>query len=114
MRLQAETQPNVQATGQTNGLCSISPIVLVILSVVISLIIIEFLNKDQLNVVGNLLIGIGGILIIDASYADYLTGLAADQAQREMLQKQLDLLNRQKPASSSLLRFLSGKAGQNR
>ncbi len=114
MRPQAETQPNVQANVQTNGLCSISPIGLVILSVVISLIIIEFLNKDQLNVVGNLFIGIGGILIIDASFADYLAGLATDQAQREMLQKQLDLLNRQKPASSNLLRFLSGKADNNR
>lgn len=78
------------------GLCPISPIGLVLLSVAISLVFIEVFNKDELNVLGNLFIGIGGILIIDASYEDFLAGLNDDQIQREILQKQLDALNRRK------------------
>jgi hypothetical protein len=84
------------------------------LAVAICLVLIEVLNKDELNVLGNLFIGMGGILIIDSSYADFLAGQAADQVQREMLQKQLDMLNREKPTSSNLLRFLYGKADHSR
>jgi len=49
-----------------------SPLSLTLISVVISLIFIICLDADELNVLGNVLIGIGGIMVIAAVQGDYL------------------------------------------
>lgn len=75
------------------GLSSVSPMCLVLITVVISIIFIDLLNTDEQNVVGNVLIGIGGIIIVAASQGSFLAGMNADQAQRELLERQLEILN---------------------
>jgi len=75
------------------GLSSISPICLVLITVVIGIIFIDLFDTDEQNVVGNVLIGIGGIIIVSASQGAFLAGKQADEAQRELLERQLEILN---------------------
>jgi hypothetical protein len=62
------------------------------LSIIIGLFLISILDYDQMNVVGNFLIGLGGLLIIVASQGSYLAGLQNMQGREAALEKQLSLL----------------------
>jgi hypothetical protein len=62
------------------------------LSIIIGLFLISILDYDQMNVVGNFLIGLGGLLIIVASQGSYLAGLQNTQGREAALEKQLSLL----------------------
>ncbi|HEX2945413.1 MAG TPA: hypothetical protein VHT96_05620 [Clostridia bacterium] len=80
------------------GLSSVSPMCLVLITVVISIIFIDLLSTEEQNVVGNVLIAIGSIIIVSASQGAFLAGMKDNQAQRELLERQLELLNRKKPS----------------
>lgn len=75
-----------------NGLSSISPIGLTLLAVLIGFIAIASLDNNELNVIGNLLIGIGGLMIIAASQGEYLSSLEKGKSRKDMLEKKIDLL----------------------
>jgi hypothetical protein len=79
-----------------NGLSSVSPTCLVLITVAISFIFIDIFNTDEQNVVGNVLIAIGSIIIVSASQGAFLAGKKADEAQRELLERQLELLNQKR------------------
>lgn len=51
---------------------SVSPVELTVLAIAIGLLSIAVLDKGELNVIGNWLIGLGGIMIIAASQGEYL------------------------------------------
>lgn len=51
---------------------TVSPLSLTLFSVLISLIFIISLDTDELNVLGNVLIGISGIMVIAAVQGEYL------------------------------------------
>lgn len=74
------------------GLGSISTIELLFLSMAVSLIFVASLDIDELNVLGNVFVGIGGILLIASSQGEYLKGLSQDELQKDMLEKQLKYL----------------------
>ena len=76
-----------------NGLGSISPTGLTLLAVVISFIAIASLDSDELNVIGNLLIGIGGLLVISSSQSEFILGLEKERSREDMLNKQINLLH---------------------
>lgn len=61
------------------GLATISPIGLTLISIVIALVLTVSFDNDELDVIGNALIGIGGILIISSSQNNYLEGLLSDR-----------------------------------
>lgn len=73
---------------------SVSPLGLTFLSVLIGLIFVISLDNDELNVIGNVLIGIGGIMIIASAQGDYLESAAKIKQQKAELEKQLDSLNK--------------------
>lgn len=77
------------------GLSSISPVELTILAVVIGFLAIFVLDNDELNVIGNWVIGIGGIMIIAASQGDYLEGLKNNDCRVENLKQQISLLQKE-------------------
>lgn len=55
-----------------NILKSITPTGLTLFAVFISFVAIASLDSDELDVIGNLLIGIGGLLIVASSQGEYL------------------------------------------
>ena len=78
-----------------NILSSISPTGLTILAVAVSFIAIAALDSDELNVIGNLLIGIGGLMIIAASQEAYIADLEQAESREEILKLKVDLLNKE-------------------
>lgn len=83
------------------GLKSISPIGLTLVSIVIALIFVLSFDSDELNVLGNVFIGIGGIMIITATQGDFLNGLSDDNFEKGLLEAQLlNLQNRKKQRNS--------------
>jgi hypothetical protein len=78
------------------GLESISPIGLTLLSIVIALIIIANFDSDELNVIGNTLIGIGGIMIITATQSDFINGISDKCFEEELLKAKLANLQKRK------------------
>ncbi len=74
---------------------NISPLNLTLFAVAVALIAIGTLDNAQVTVIGNLLIGIGGLMIIAASQQDYLTGLDEAASRTETLKKQIELLQKQ-------------------
>ena len=75
------------------GLSSVSPMCLVLITVVASIIFIDLLDPEEQNVVGNVLIAIGSIIIVSASQYAYLASAKDTQTQRELLERQLEILN---------------------
>ncbi len=75
-------------------LSSISPFGLTLVSVLIGLIFVITLDSEELDVIGNALIGIGGIMVIASVQGDYLTAIEHEKQQKEDLNKQLDALNK--------------------
>ncbi len=53
-------------------LSSFTPKGLTLFAVLVSFFAIASLNSDELDVIGNLLIGIGGLLIVASSQGEYL------------------------------------------
>ncbi|MEN6313014.1 MAG: hypothetical protein ABFD25_02070 [Clostridiaceae bacterium] len=70
----------------------ISPVGLTLLAVAAGFSAIAALDYDELNVLGNWLIGVGGLMIIAASQGDYLEGLEAAKSREDILRKQIELL----------------------
>ncbi len=78
-----------------NILSCISPTGLTLLAVAVSFIAIAALDSDELNVIGNLLIGIGGLMIIAASQEAYIADLEQAESREEILKLKVDLLNKE-------------------
>lgn len=87
------------------GLSSVSPMCLVLITVVISIVFIDLLNTDEQNVVGNVFIAIGSIIIVAASQGTFLADMKNDQAQKELLERQLELLNNRQALKKRRLAF---------
>lgn len=68
---------------------SVSPIGLTVVSVIIALIFVISFDGDELDVIGNVLIGIGGIMIIAATQGAYLKSVANNKFQKDLLEMQL-------------------------
>jgi hypothetical protein len=71
------------------GLESVSPIGLTLVSVIIAFVFIISFDSDELDVIGNALIGIGGILIIAATQEAYLESIKENEFQKGLLEMQL-------------------------
>lgn len=78
------------------GLESISPIGLTLLSIFIALIFVLSFDNDELNVLGNVFIGIGGIMIIAATQGSFLDGLSDNKFEKCLLEAQLANLQNKK------------------
>lgn len=72
------------------GFESVSPIGLTIASIIIALIFVISFDSDYLNIIGNTLIGIGGIMIIAATQGAYLESLTENEYQKDLLEMQLE------------------------
>lgn len=72
---------------------SISPSEFTILAIVIGLIAISLLDSDELDTIGNWLIGIGSLMVIASSQADYLNTLEEKRSREDNLRKQIELLH---------------------
>jgi len=66
-----------------NGLNSVSPAGLTLLAVIVGFSAIASLNYDELNVFGNWLIGIGGLMVIAATQGDYIENIKGKRSQEE-------------------------------
>lgn len=75
---------------------SISPAGLVILSALVGVLLVLILDEDSLDVIGNVFVGIGGILLIAAAQNDYLDALEKAKLQNEIIEKQMEYLNKMK------------------
>lgn len=76
------------------SLNSISPEGLAILSSLIGVALVLALDNESLDVIGNVLVGIGGILLIAAAQGSYLEGIEDLKLKKEELEKQLKALNK--------------------
>lgn len=70
-----------------NKICPVSPIGLTIISIAISLILIATLESEELNLLGSILSGIGGIIVIAATQEEYLNGLKEKERQKDFMEK---------------------------
>ncbi|MGI6669254.1 MAG: hypothetical protein ACOX4M_07635 [Acetivibrionales bacterium] len=77
-------------------LCPISPIGLTVISVAIGLIFAATMDSDELNIVGNVLIGIGGIMIIAATEKEFINGLKEKEEQKDFMEKLASVLRERK------------------
>jgi len=68
-------------------LCLISPIGITAISIAISLILIATLESEELDLLGNVLTGIGGIIVIAATQGEYLKGLKEKEEQKDFMEK---------------------------
>lgn len=78
-----------------NMLYPVSPIGLAVISSVIGLLFSASLDSEELDVLGNVLIGIGGIMVIAAVQGEYLKGLKEKEEQKDFMEK-LALVLREK------------------
>ncbi|NMA34563.1 MAG: hypothetical protein GX940_08455 [Clostridiaceae bacterium] len=76
------------------NLRSISPAGLAVLSALAGIVLVIVLDEDSLDAVGNVFVGIGGILLIAAAQNDYIEELGRLKMQNEILDKQLEYLNK--------------------
>jgi hypothetical protein len=76
------------------NLSSVSPAGLAILSALIGVVLVILLDEDSLDAIGNVFEGIGGILLIAAAQNDYIEELGRLKMQNEILDKQLEYLNK--------------------
>lgn len=76
------------------NLRSISPAGLAVLSALAGIVLVIVLDEDSLDAVGNVFVGIGGILLIAAAQNDYIEELGRMKLQNEILDKQLEYLNK--------------------
>lgn len=71
---------------------SVSPIQLVIFSIVIALIIIAESESDELAVISNVFAGIGGLIAIFAVQRDFLGGKKEELLRDDFIKRQIALL----------------------
>jgi hypothetical protein len=64
------------------------------LSALIGVVLVILLDEDSLDAIGNVFEGIGGILLIAAAQNDYIEELGRLKMQNEILDKQLEYLNK--------------------
>ena len=76
------------------NLRSISPAGLAVLSALAGIVLVILLDEDSLDAIGNVFEGIGGILLIAAAQNDYIEELGRLKMQNEILDKQLEYLNK--------------------
>lgn len=76
------------------NLRSISPAGLAVLSALAGVVLVILLDEDSLGAIGNVFEGIGGILLIAAAQNDYIEELGRLKMQNEILDKQLEYLNK--------------------
>lgn len=76
------------------NLRSISPAGLAVLSALAGVVLVILLDEDSLDAIGNVFEGIGGILLIAAAQNDYIEELGRLKMQNEILDKQLEYLNK--------------------
>lgn len=69
---------------------SVSPAGLAVLSALAGIVLVLVLDSDSLDAIGNVFVGIGGILLIAAAQNDYLDELERTKLQNEILEKQLE------------------------
>lgn len=67
--------------------CPVSPIELTIISIAISLILVATLDSEELNLLGAVLTGIGGIIVIAATQGDHLKDLKEKEEQKDFMEK---------------------------
>jgi hypothetical protein len=73
---------------------SISPVGLFFIAVIVGLLLVAELDYDELNVLGNLFIGLGGLLVLVATQGSYLQDLEDASSREDLLKKELELLHR--------------------
>jgi len=77
-----------------NLLKSITPSEFTILAIVVGLIAIALLDSDELDTIGNWLIGVGGLMVIAASQAEYLNSIDEKKSKSDNLITQIELLRK--------------------
>lgn len=85
---------------------SISPAGLAIVSALVGVLLVLILDEDSLDVIGNVFVGIGGILLIAAAQNDYLDALEKAKLQNEIIEKQMEYLNKMKNSRISSVKSL--------
>lgn len=65
------------------NLRSISPAGLAVLSALAGIVLVIVLDEDSLDAIGNVFVGIGGILLIAAAQNDYIEELGRMKLQNE-------------------------------
>lgn len=85
---------------------SISPAGLAIVSALVGILLVLILDEDSLDVIGNVFVGIGGILLIAAAQNDYLDALEKAKLQNEIIEKQMEYLNKMKNSRISSVKSL--------
>lgn len=89
-----------------NVLRTISPAGLTLLAVLAGFAAIASLDYDELNVLGNWLIGVGGLMVIDATQGAYQESLNAAKSREDILKQQIELLQHNEVKSISTKPFL--------
>lgn len=79
-----------------NSLNSISPAGLAVLSALVSVAFVFALDNESLDVLGNVFVGIGGIMLIASAQGDYLDEIGKIKQQKELLEKQLEALSKRR------------------
>ena len=85
---------------------SISPAGLAIVSALVGILLVLILDEDSLDVIGNVFVGIGGILLIAAAQNDYLDALEKAKLQNEIFEKQMEYFNKMRNSRKSSVKSL--------
>jgi len=85
---------------------SISPAGLAIVSALVGVLLVLILDEDSLDVIGNVFVGIGGILLIAAAQNDYLDALEKAKLQNEIFEKQMEYFNKMRNSRKSSVKSL--------
>ena len=88
------------------NLKSISPAGLAIVSALAGIVLVLILDEDSLDAVGNVFVGIGGILLIAAAQNDYLDALEKAKLQNEIFEKQMEYFNKMRNSRKSSVKSL--------
>ena len=85
---------------------SISPAGLAIVSALVGILLVLILDEDSLDVIGNVFVGIGGILLIAAAQNDYLDELEKAKLQNEIIEKQLEYFSRKRNSHKLSVKYV--------
>jgi len=88
------------------NLKSISPAGLAIVSALAGIVLVLILDEDSLDAVGNVFVGIGGILLIAAAQNDYLDELEKAKLQNEIIEKQLEYFSRKRNSHKLSVKYV--------
>lgn len=76
------------------SLSDIDPDVLTILSAIIAIGISQSRNANELNVLGNFIVGVGGLILTEAAVIDSQNAKKADKEKIQEIHRQIDQLKR--------------------